>query len=103
MVANSFSAVTRKITALTVVMARTKLYTSAATSAGLSSGSTTLNNVCAVEARSISEASSSDLSSCRKAAVPARTPTGRLRNMKHSMMIRPVPVSSTGGTLKARM
>ena len=36
-----YSAVTRKITALTAVMARTKLYTSDATIAGRSSGSTT--------------------------------------------------------------
>ena len=43
------------------------------------------------------------LSSCLKLAVPARTPTGRLRNTKHSTMISPVPVSSNGGTLKARM
>ena len=37
------------------------------------------------------------------AAVPARTPTGKLRNTKHSTITKPVPVSSTGGTLKARM
>ena len=84
-------------------MARTKLYTKAATKAGFNSGSTTRNSVCAVDARSISEASSSDLSNCLKAAVPARTPTGRLRNMKHKTMMRPVPVNSTGGTLNARM
>ena len=34
---------------------------------------------------------------------PARTPTGRLRNTKHNTITKPVPVSSTGGTLKARM
>jgi hypothetical protein len=48
-------------------------------------------------------ASSSERSSCLKLAVPARTPTGRLRNTKHSTMMMPVPVSSKGGTLKARM
>ena len=60
-------------------------------------------SVVAVPARSIVLASSRLLSSCLKLAVPARTPTGRLRNTKHSTMIRPVPVSSKGGTLKARM
>ena len=103
MVASSFSAVTRKITADTVVMLRTKLYTNAATRAGLSSGSTTRRSVVAVPARSMVLASSRLLSICLKLAVPARTPTGRLRNTKHNTMISPVPVSSKGGTLKARM
>ena len=54
-----------------------------------------------VPARSSAEASSSEASICRNEAVPARTPTGRLRNTKHSTMMSPVPVSSNGGTLKA--
>jgi hypothetical protein len=35
--------------------------------------------------------------------MPARTPTGMLRNTKHMTRIEAVPVSSIGGTLKARM
>ena len=36
--------------------------------------------------------------------MPARTPTGMLRKMKHSTIsTMPVPVNSIGGTLKARM
>ena len=37
------------------------------------------------------------------AAMPARTPTGMLRKMKQITRITPVPVSSSGGTLNARM
>ena len=71
--------------------------------AGRSSGKTTLQAVVQELAPRVSEASSRLLSNWLMAAMPARTPTGMLRNMKHSTRITPVPVSSIGGTLKARM
>ena len=94
---------TRKITAEIAVIARTKLNTSAARIAGRSSGRITRRNVCQLLAPSVSELSSSDLSSCDIEAMPARTPTGMLRKMKLTTRMMPVPVSSIGGTLKARM
>ena len=98
-----YCAVTRKMTADTAVMARTKLYTIAATSAGRSSGSTTRRMVVKVRAPRVREASSSDLSIWLNVAIPARTPTGMLRKTKQMTRITPVPVSSIGGTLNARM
>src|SRR4051812_43125313 len=98
-VAISFSADTRKITALTVVIARTKEYTSAVTMAGLTSGSTMRRSVREVEARSTDDASSRLRSSWLKAAAPERTPTGRLRNTKQITRMAAVPVISSGGTL----
>ena len=56
-----------------------------------------------VDARSVADASSSVLSICASAATPARTPTGMLRNTKHSTRISIPPVSSSGGTLNATM
>ena len=71
--------------------------------AGRSSGTTTRRSVVAERAPSVCEASSSDLSICESVATPARTPTGMLRNTKQMTRIAAVPVSSIGGTLKARM
>src|SRR5450755_3569989 len=102
-VAHSYSAETRKMIAETVVIARTKLYTSAATIAGLSSGSRMRLSVVSPRAPSVAEASSRLLSICDMAAMPARTPTGMLRNTLHRMSTSAVPVISIGGTLKARM
>ncbi len=36
-------------------------------------------------------------------AIPARTPTGMFRKTKATTRMMPVPVSSIGGTLNARM
>ena len=96
-------AVARKITADTAVIACVKLNTSVARIAGLSSGSTTLVSVRVVDARSVELASSSVRSICASAATPARTPTGMLRNTKHSTRIAMPPVSSSGATLNATM
>jgi hypothetical protein len=54
-------------------------------------------------APSVREASSRLLSIWLKVAMPERTPTGMLRNTKHITRMKPVPVISMGGTLKARM
>ena len=56
-----------------------------------------------VEARSVDDASSSVLSIWASAAMPARTPTGMLRNTKHSTRIAIPPVNSSGATLNATM
>ena len=56
-----------------------------------------------LDAPSVSEASSRLLSSWLIDAMPARTPTGMLRKMKQITRMMPVPVSSIGGTLNARM
>ncbi len=85
------------------VMARTKLNTSAATMAGRSSGRMTRRTVVKVPAPRVSDASSRLLSSWLIEAMPARTPTGMLRKTKLMMRMMPVPVSSIGGMLKARM
>jgi len=77
----------QEITALTAVIACVKLNTSVATMAGFNSGSTMCVSVRQVEARKVDEASSSDLSICANAAIPARTPTGMLRKTKHSTRI----------------
>ena len=50
---------------------------------------------------SVLEASSSERSICSRVASPPRTPTGMFRKTRHSTMMSPVPVSSSGGTLKA--
>ena len=71
--------------------------------AGRSRGSTTRRRVVAERAPSVSDASSRLLSIWLRAAMPARTPTGMLRNTKHMTRTKPVPVISIGGTLKARM
>ncbi len=71
--------------------------------AGRSSGSTMRRTVVKDRAPSVSDASSRDLSIWLRVAMPARTPTGMLRNTKQITRIRPVPVSSNGGTLNARM
>ena len=80
-----------------------KLNTSVARIAGRRSGTTTLNSVRTVDARSVDDASSSVRSICASAATPARTPTGMLRNTKHSTRIAMPPVSSSGATLNATM
>ena len=49
------------------------------------------------------DASSRLLSIWLIAAIPARTPTGMLRNTLQTMRISAVPVISIGGTLNARM
>ena len=54
-------------------------------------------------APSVSDASSRLRSIWLRLARPARMPTGMLRNTKAITMIVPVPVSETGGMLKARM
>ena len=54
-----------------------------------------------LDALSMDEASSSDLSNCSKVALPARTPTGKLRKTKHNTINVPVPVNSIGATLNA--
>ena len=54
-------------------------------------------------ARKVAEASSRLLSIWLSAAKPALTPTGMLRNTKQITKIKPVPVSSNGGTLNATM
>ena len=100
-VARLYFAVARKITALTAVIACVKLNTSVARIAGRSSGRITSRNVRNVDARSVADASSSVLSIWASAATPARTPTGMLRNTKHSTRIAMPPVSSSGGTLNA--
>src|SRR6187431_1683207 len=102
-VAHSYCAETRKMTADTVVIARTKLYTSAATIAGFKSGSSTRRNVVRPPAPSVADASSRLEEICAIDAMPARTPTGMLRKTLHATRINAVPVISTGGTLKARM
>ena len=71
--------------------------------AGRSSGRITRRTVAAERAPSVSEASSRLLSIWLKVAMPARTPTGMLRNTKHITSTKAVPVISIGGTLKARM
>ncbi len=71
--------------------------------AGRNSGRITRRNVVKVRARSISDASSRLRSIWLIAAMPARTPTGMLRKTKQTTRISPVPVSSIGGTLKARI
>ena len=50
----------------------------------------------------VSEASSRLRSIWLMEAMPARTPTGMLRNTKQITMIIAVPVISIGGTLKAK-
>src|SRR4029079_15718254 len=102
-VAHSYSADTRKMIADKVVIDRTKLYTSAAMTAGLSSGSSTRFNVVAPRAPSVVDASSRLRSICAIEAMPARTPTGMLRNTLQTISTSAVPVISIGGTLKARM
>src|SRR5437763_8320076 len=102
-VAHSYSADTRKMIAETVVIARTKLYTSAATTAGLRSGSNTVRKTVNPRAPSVVEASSRLLSICVIAAIPARTPTGMLRKMLQTTSTSAVPVISIGGTLNARV
>ena len=59
--------------------------------------------VVALRAPRVREASSRLRSIWLMAATPARTPTGMFRKMKQTTRMMPVPVSSTGGTLKARM
>ena len=100
-VARLYFAVARKMIALTAVIACVKLKTSVARIAGRSSGTTMCVSVRSVDARSVADASSSVLSIWARAATPARTPTGMLRNTKHSTRIAMPPVSSSGGTLKA--
>src|SRR6478609_4235115 len=102
-VAHSYCADTRKITADTVVIARTKLYTSAATTAGFSSGSSTVRSTVKPRAPSVTDASSRLLSIWVIDAMPARTPTGMLRKMLQTTRMIAVPVISMGGTLNARM
>src|SRR6185295_13036919 len=63
--------------ALTAVIACVKLKTSVARIAGRRSGTTTSRSVRIVEPRSVADASSSVLSICASAAMPARTPTGK--------------------------
>ena len=96
-------AVARKITALTAVIACVKLNTSVARIAGRNSGRMTSRSVRSVDARNVDDASSSVLSICASAATPARTPTGMLRNTKHSTRIAMPPVNSSGATLNATM
>src|SRR5678815_1710801 len=91
------------MTADTVVIARTKLYTSAATTAGLRSGRSTVRSTVKPRAPSVTDASSRLLSIWVIDAIPARTPTGMLRKMLQTIRIIAVPVISMGGTLKARM
>src|ERR1700675_313327 len=102
-VAQSYSAEMRNTIAERAVMARTKLYTSAATTAGLSRGSSTRRRVVRPRAPSVVEASSRLLSIWAIDAIPARTPTGILRNTLQITSTIAVPVISIGGTLKARM
>ena len=75
------------MTALIDVIARTKLKTSAAAMAGRSNGRITLRTVVKLLAPSVSDASSRFLSSWLMAAMPARSPTGMFRNMKHMTRI----------------
>src|SRR6476619_7388469 len=98
-----YLAVARKITALTAVMACVKLNTSVARIAGRRSGITTRVSVRNVEARNVDDASSSVRSIWASAATPARTPTGMLRNTKHSTRIAIPPVNSSGAVLNATM
>src|SRR5689334_21172234 len=98
-----YLAVARKITALTAVIARVKLKTSVTRIAERRSGTTTRVSVRSVEARSVADASSSVRSICASAATPERTPTGMLRNTKHSTRIAMPPVNSSGATLNATM
>src|SRR6185437_6990409 len=98
-----YFAVARKITALTAVIARVKLNTIVTRIAERSSGMTMRVSVRHVDARSVDDASSSVLSTCASAATPERTPTGMLRNTKHSTRIAMPPVNSSGATLKATM
>ncbi len=71
--------------------------------AGRSSGRITRRRVAKLPCRRVSEHSSRLLSIWLKVASPARIETGMFRNTKQMMRMRPVPVSSIGGTLKATM
>ena len=71
--------------------------------AGRSSGRITRRRVAKLPWRSVSEHSSRLLSIWLMVARPARIDTGMLRKTKQMTRMRPVPVSSIGGTLKARM
>ena len=102
-VATRVSAVTKKIIALTVVMARTKLVTKADNNAGFNSGNTIYHNVFQELPFKESEASSRDLSSCPKPAIAARIPIGKSRMTMEITTMMLVPVMYIGALLKARM
>ena len=62
-----------------------------------------MRSVVKPRAPSVVDASSRLLSICAIDAMPARTPTGMLRNTLQTTRISAVPVISIGGTLNARM
>ena len=71
--------------------------------AGFKSGRMTVLIAIQEFARRVSAASSKLLSIWVIEAIPARIPTGMLRNMKHKTMIVAEPVNSNGAVLKAKM
>ena len=73
-------------------MERTKVVTRPLRKLSLMSGSVTVSeDLAAARAHDHRRDSSMDLSICRKAEIPLRVPTGRLRTMNTMIRIAPVP------------
>ena len=102
-VATLVPAVARKMTADTVVMARMKLYAVAETMVDRSRGKRTDRRVLKLPARCRADASSRLVEIWLSADIPPRMPTGMARIAMVMIRMIAVPVSSTGGILKARM
>ncbi len=102
-VATLVPAVARKITAETVVMERIKLYAMEEMMVGRKIGKRTDRMVFRLPARCNKDASSKLVDIWLNADMPPRMPTGIARMAIVMIRMIAVPVSSTGGVLKAKM
>src|SRR5699024_9635657 len=90
---------TKNMTALIEVNARVKAYMALEKSADLNKGNVTFQNVVNPFAFRDFDASSSDVSICIKAFVPASIPNDIYRNVNTNTRMAAVPVIASGGLL----